>query len=262
MLPVLIGLALWCEAAHVNSAEYRCRDPQAEKIRKALKIHHDLDEKKRTLTQCMAKRWPSEHAGQKDLWILAIAERRWPSEGGEFIFQLFVARQQKESFISYRRSDRFGIKWVNPPRWEQKIAAIHTDFDKLLSFPVFGVTIRANFGFKMASFWYEKLVLFNVKSLIEPVFSTNTGLCDCRVDDEMYPRVCFGDRHCPGPYSSATISYAKDETSGQTELLKTFDRNGVKLRFKRKEYLGWYADPLAEPTPPDIIEYEHSDAYY
>ncbi len=180
-------------------ADYTCADPRSERIRQALGIQFDLDARQRTLEQCVAQEWPESGARARGIWILGIVERRYSSEGGEYVFRLFVARQEGDGFRLEGRYDGFRVLWPRKPHWEEGIV----DFDVREppspdGRPAFGVRFRAAYEYKMDAHWTERRVLFASGARLVPLSVTEVRSCDCRVDDEMYPTGCFEQRSCPG----------------------------------------------------------------
>jgi hypothetical protein len=233
------------------TSEYRCLDPKAEQIRQALDIHYDLAEKRRTLECCIAHEWTEQASGAKGLWIFGIVERVYPSLGGEYVFRLYVVRQEEGRFIFVRRARAFRVLWPEAPHWQQTIVGFEAgDLASPLGFPAFGVRLRADYTFKMEARWEERLVLFAMEDLLEPFFSTSIRTCNCDAQgEEAYPTSCFEKPACAGAEVSATLVLKRGDKQQPYTLTKLVPAKKVSLDYtwnsEGSERL--YLDPLEEP---------------
>jgi hypothetical protein len=239
------------------AADYTCPDPRSEQIRQALGIRFDLDAGKRTLESCISREWPESSARLSGVWILGIVERRHPSEGGEHVFRLFVARQEGDGYRLQSSYGPFRVLWSEPPRWREGIVDLEVGaLESPLVRPAFGVRFRAAHETKMEARWDERLVLFAIDTRLVPFFGTAIRTCDCRIEDEAYPIGCFEQRSCPGKQLSAELSVAR---SGRSfAITKRLLPAGPSLTYAWGRDAGgregFRLDPLEPPLAPGVEE--------
>jgi hypothetical protein len=248
---ISFGFAICAVVGVARASEYRCSDPKAEQIRRALGIDRAGGE--RIIDSCIAREWQEPATGSKGLWILGIVERAVPSAiDDEYVFRFFVAREEGKGFVFVRRAVPFRVLWPQPPHWKQSIVGIETvGYTSPRGWPAFGIRLRADFAFKMEARWEERLVLFAMDDQgLDPFFSTTIRKCNCAASrEETYPTPCFEQPACPGVELAATLVQKQKDKRQPYTLTKVIPEKRISLEYTwvSVDREGLYLDPLEEP---------------